>query len=162
MPRTSKRFLKAAATARAAKVNKSTKQTQKESKGPTIEVLDSDSDGNSDHMDVEGGCGWDGGVNFQASDSDDCGYSESGEVELQELEGAELLRSLELRLTREHELRAAPVQYSELLRKVSLKEWEKAEKKRGLGYNGLSARTKRRHNQKAREKETKDAVMRQR
>jgi len=56
MPRTSKRFLKAAATACAAKVNKSTKQTQKESKGPTIEVLDSDLDGNLDHMDIEDRC----------------------------------------------------------------------------------------------------------
>jgi len=78
------------------------------------------------------------------------------------LEGTELLQSLELRLTREHKLCAAPVQYLELLQKVSLKEWEKAEKKHGLGYNGLSARTKWQHNQKAWEKETKDAVMRQR
>lgn len=154
MPRTSKQFLKAAAAARAAKAHKSANQTQKESeKGPTTEVLDSDSDGNLDHMNVEDRCGWDGDVNCQASDeSADGGYSESDKVELQELEGVELLQSLELCLTREHKL----------LRKFSLKEWGQAEKKRGLGYNGLSARTKQRHNQKAREKELKDAVMCQR
>ena len=163
MSRTSKRFLKAAAAARAAKANKSAEPTQKDSKRAAIEILDSnsDSDGNSDHTEVESKCGWDGDVN-QAGESDDDDYSSDSGEELQELEGIELLQSLELCSTKEKELQAASAQYLELLRNVSQKEWEKAETNRGLGYSGLSVRTKRRHNQKAREKEANDAVMRQR
>jgi len=174
MPHTSKRFLKAAATARAGKVHK--KEAVKNVSGSSIELMDSTSEsegpvskaGVTDKAEtVE--CGWDGTVNHQPkafhSSCDGSEWdpsSDESELEVLELEGEELLQSLGQCITKEQELLTAPMPFKRLRIGISASEWEKAEKNRHLGYNGLSTRTRQRHEHRAREKETRDAVQRQR
>ena len=98
-------------------------------------------------------CGWDGTVNWvlhsdqggnelewQSSEPD----SSDSELEVMELEGAELIRSLGFRVEKEQEtLTGAPSLYERLqTRNVPPSQWKKAEQNRHLGYNGLSARTR--------------------
>lgn len=84
------------------------------------------------------------------------------EDEIIELQGEELVKSLrgqmeaEIALERQHSKEGLGV----LMQKIDGQEWEKAESKRSLGYNGLSKRTERRHRQAAREKEVQDEKMR--
>ncbi|KAI6038742.1 hypothetical protein EDC04DRAFT_2603669 [Pisolithus marmoratus] len=84
-------------------------------------------------------CSWDGRVSCLAHDtaaSDDDSHSE---VEVWELEGAELLQSLQLHFKKENELLTTPTPYQLLWNGTSPREWDKAEKNCHLGYNGLSA-----------------------
>ena len=174
MPHTSKQSLKAAATACAGKVRK--KEAQK-NVSSTIELVDSMSEGEGTvggagvtDKASEAECGWDGTVNYQPEpfhSSNEGGReaepsSDESEPEVLELEGKELLQSLGQCITKERELLTAPTPFKRLQIGMSASEWEKAEKNRHLGYNGLSAGTRQRHEQRAREKETRDAVQRQR
>lgn len=118
-------------------------------------------------------CSWQGGVNHIPTDSEwevaesnstsDSGSDEGSELE--ELEGAELLNSLQREMEMVDSLVPAagrtPTAY-ELLdpRKLTAKDWKKAESNRHLGYNGLSGRTQRRKEQQAREKAESDAQLR--
>lgn len=84
-----------------------------------------------------------------------------------DLEGKELLQSLELRAQKAEaeKVLAKEVRWfglSEIVEQasqMSQKEWIKAEGKLGV-KNGNSAMTERRHNQKAREKEARDMKLR--
>jgi hypothetical protein len=111
---------------------------------------------------------WTGGVNH-ASDSDSdrdfnpssASESEPGsDEEFSELEGDELLESLQRQAAEEAKLLQKPVPYEELRRAVSRQEWKKAEAKRGFGYTGNSGRTKRRQEKSARDRSDKDAKLR--
>jgi hypothetical protein len=111
---------------------------------------------------------WTGGVNHHVSsesDSDsDFGLSTSeseSEEEFSELEGDDLLESLQRQAAEEAELLKKPTPYEELKRNIQAPEWKKAEAKRGFGYTGNSGRTKRRHEKVARDKGVEDAKSRQ-
>lgn len=117
-------------------------------------------------------CCWDGTVNHYLDD--DNGFpdwiedEDEDEDDIIEMEGPELVESLNKKFMEELEtLEAAarsqkPTAYENIMQRHTKKDWEKAESNRGFGYNGLSSRTKRRHNQDARKKEKRDAVLRQR
>ncbi|KAH9068309.1 hypothetical protein EDB83DRAFT_2375613 [Lactarius deliciosus] len=79
-------------------------------------------------------------------ESDGPGNDGGGGGDLEVLEGEDLLDGLrnELELLQQ-ELKdlEKPTPYEHVLRKTTAKEWKKAEAKRGLGYNGQSARRKR-------------------
>jgi hypothetical protein len=83
------------------------------------------------------------------------------DIEVLDLEGEELLKSLGLRLEKELELLTMPTSY-EKIQDGTAQRWAKAETNRNLGCNGLSARTRRRQEQKARSKDKSDAVSRNR
>ncbi|KAH9039650.1 hypothetical protein EDB85DRAFT_2181181 [Lactarius pseudohatsudake] len=173
MPSTKKAQWAAAARARAAKYQKRNVESvdSEISSDPAIEQPEP----NGNHEpDIE--CtGWTGGVNYVPSDtdsdSDDEDWKETdlddesdGGGELEDLEGEDLLDGLrnewEL-LQQELESLEEPTPYKHLLGKTMAKEWKKAEAKRGLGYNGQSARRKREITQQLREKEVQDKVVRQ-
>ena len=87
--------------------------------------------------------------------------SESGlDEEFSELEGDELLESLQQQAAEEATLLQKPMPYEELKREVSGQEWKTAEAKRGFGYTGNSGRTKRRQEKAARDKSEEDAKLR--
>jgi len=92
---------------------------------------------------------WSGGVNNHLvvsendSDFDDMEWdSDSSEDEVDKLEGAELVDSLQREI--EHEIcllqELEPTPYERLMTVVTEKEWKRAEQKRGLGYNGCGER----------------------
>ena len=90
---------------------------------------------------------------------------EYSDDKMDDLEQEELIESLQKEL--EHEinlLKELALTPYEKISQVNLmkKEWEKAEKKHGFGYNGHAERTQRNHRQQAREKAEKDAVTRKR
>jgi hypothetical protein len=110
---------------------------------------------------------WTGGVNnhlivTDVSDSDTSNSSDD-EVDELELEGDELVESLQREIEHEiqllQELEPTP---SILKTVVSAKEWEKAEQNQGFGYNGRGERTQRKQRQEARENAKKDKITRQR
>lgn len=108
---------------------------------------------------------WRGGVNhILSSDEDRDGSSESesssSDGEVDELEGDELRASLEARYT-STDIKNLGL-YGPLTQSTTRREWKKAEANRSLGYNGHAARTKRHHAKLARDREVKDAKMRQR
>jgi hypothetical protein len=107
--------------------------------------------------------GWNGGVNYVASDTDtddkdwkdtdsDSGGAKSGEdlgeddnKDLEGLEGEDLLDSLQNRwelLQQELKDLGRATPYEHILKKTTAKEWKKAETNCGLGYNGQLARWK--------------------
>ncbi|KAH9018306.1 hypothetical protein EDB84DRAFT_1626781 [Lactarius hengduanensis] len=166
----------AAARARAAKYQKKEVEVEVSSDAA---IERPEPDGNHE-PDIE--CtGWTGGVNYVPSDtdSDDEEWKETdldlddesdgpgndGGGDLEDLEGEDLLDGLrnELELLQQ-ELKdlEKPTPYEHVLRKTTAKEWKKAEAKRGLGYNGQSARRKREIAQQLCEKEEQDKVVRQR
>lgn len=114
---------------------------------------------------------WSGGVNNHLvvskndSDFNDTEWdSDSSEDEVDELEGDELVDSLQREI--EHEIcllqELEPTPYERLMTVVTEKEWKRAEQKRGLGYNGHGERTQRKQQQEARERAEKDKIMRKR
>jgi len=115
---------------------------------------------------------WMGGVNNHLivtddSDSDAEWESNSSDDEVDELEGDELVESLQREIEHEiqllQELEPTPSsQYERLKTVVSAKEWEKAEQNWGLGYNGCGKRTQMRQCQEARENAEKDKITRKR
>jgi hypothetical protein len=171
----------AAARARAAKSQKKPVEVVECSSDsdPAIEQSDVDHDSEIECT------GWNGGVNYVASDTDtdgedwkdtdsDSGGAESGEdlgpgeddnQDLEGLEGEDLLDSLRNKwelLQQELEDLGKATPYEHILKKISAKEWKTAETSRGLGYNGQSARRKREIAQQLREKEVQDKVVRKR
>ncbi|KAF8150544.1 hypothetical protein B0H34DRAFT_678359 [Crassisporium funariophilum] len=119
--------------------------------------------------------GQSGGIAHVPSDSDDNASdweyrdtdseaSESDGEEMEDLKGADLIKSLRkwYQLEMELEELAKPTPYKVLMLKRTRKDWTKAEAKRGLGYNGLSARWKRKIAQHLQEKEEKDKETRAR
>ncbi|THH32729.1 hypothetical protein EUX98_g1481 [Antrodiella citrinella] len=116
---------------------------------------------------------WTGGVSHDFCESDDSDEewkddegtdgsewessdSEGDGMEVHGLEDDELLASLQEELKRELASLSKPTPYEEVMRTTgNSKHWENAESQRGLGYFqvGHSARTKREHAKKARDKE---------
>ncbi|KAJ7616728.1 hypothetical protein B0H17DRAFT_1152613 [Mycena rosella] len=106
-------------------------------------------------------CSWNGTVNHAAmSDSESDwksapdGDSDS-DSDLSELEGTDLINSLENELEQEIAALAFMTPYQELTQPISSKDWKKAERNRALGYSGLSDRVIRRKKQEKRENATK-------
>jgi hypothetical protein len=186
MPSTKNTQKAAAARARAAKSRKKTVQVVQVGSAEISESSSSDfklAAELDDCHDPDIECtGWTGGVNYVPSDSDsddedwkdtdwdgpDGGGAESNDndnEDLEDLEGGDLLDGLRNKwelLQQELEDLAKPTPYEHILKKTRAKEWKKAETKRGLGYNGLSARRKREIAQQLREKEEQDKVTRER
>ena len=160
----SKSKKRSAANAREAKVQKRLKTADEEHKTTSIQT-DSDSD-----VEVTS---WTGGVKNHLIISDDIDSDfdntewevEYSEDDLDDLEGEELIESLQKEIEHEisllEELNTTPY---EKISQVNLttKKWKNVEKKRGFGYNGHAERTQRKHRQRAREKAEKDAVTRKR
>ena len=177
MPRLRNRFLKAATTARAGKSHQS-ESSRHNAGNLVIELLTDSGPENEAVSQVDCvdeaetfECDWDGSVNHQPEDLQPSGEggtgyeseasSDESEVEILELEGEELLQSLGRRIAKEQELLTTPTPF-ERLKNIPESVWAKAEKNRHLGYNGLSKRTRQWREQKAREKDATDAVLRQR
>jgi hypothetical protein len=120
----------------------------------------------------ESECDWDRGVNHFPSDSDwdslnDSDWetdssSESDFGDVSELEGDELVESLQAMLEAEMQILSIPTPYEQILKPHTSGDWKKAERNRRLGYNKLSGRTQRREALEAREKEKLDSVARER
>lgn len=112
--------------------------------------------------------GWDGGVSHCLSSDDEpivISDSDSGDEEVEELFGGEVGVMWQKRSESPEDvasLEAKPSGYSIIMRQQTKKDWKKVESRRSLGYNGQSARTKRHHEQVAREKEKEDAKLRNR
>jgi hypothetical protein len=66
----------------------------------------------------------------------------SDSQEFSEVEDEVFLQSLKENLVEELEMLAVPTPYQEVLQKLTMKDWKKAESNRGLGYSGNSERTK--------------------
>ena len=164
-----------AAHARDAKARKASSKPTESVSSPDpieIEVVDLQSD---EEQEAEATT-WPGGVENHELWGSDSEYSsteedlptedgelimDSSEDEFSELEGKELVESLQRRQEHEAELVEEVTGYGKVASsRLTGTEWRKAESSRKLGYNGLSARTKRFHAQKAREKEKVDAEMR--
>jgi hypothetical protein len=171
MPSTKKAQKAAAARARAAKSQKKMVEVA----DPVVEQSEPDDNHDSD---IE--CtGWTGTVNYVPSDTDDdkddkdrkdtdldgggveLESDEDDDNDLEDLEGEDLLDGLRNQwelLQQELEDLEKPTPYEHILKTTTTREWERAEAKRGLGYNGQSARRKREITQQLREKEEQDKV----
>ena len=160
----------AAALARAAKASKDTscQPISNANVNPELPLPVTDSD-----SDIE--CtSWTGGVIHVFSDSEDehwadsdsTSENDSGFDDLEELEGEELIRSLQIKCQHKLDLKQrakpTPLAYNGLLHTKTPKDWKMAESKRSMGYNGLSKRRKREVAQKTQETEAKDKVTRNR
>ena len=116
--------------------------------------------------------GWTGGIShpFKLSDSEDdsvwldsdTDVDSDEDFDLEELEGQDLVEGLKKYWEQELQLLTQQTPYELLLQKKTSRDWKTAEAKRGFGYNGLSDRRKREVNQKLREKEERDKVIRER
>ncbi|TFY70750.1 hypothetical protein EVG20_g2243, partial [Dentipellis fragilis] len=127
-------------------------------------------------------CGWNGRVDWEYegveedwmdadSNAADEDCTEMVEFEMSELEGDELIENLRRgMLSEEQEFTRPdaevennePTLYKRLAaQKVTPSQWSTAERKRALGYNGLSGRTKRREKKNAKDKAEQDARMRE-
>ena len=106
-------------------------------------------------LDSDGDCNYFGGVNCHISDSEYDSSAESGsnfqvsdkDESLAELEGDALeenLRELRGEMESPRVASTAPSRYDLITAKKSVKEWQRAEKNRSLGYTGTSTRTKQR------------------
>ena len=116
-------------------------------------------------------CSWDGTVNHNVNncdsdleadwcDVDDKGDGSDSDDEVVELEGQELVKSLGEKLNAELDALEKMSLYQQVNRKISAKEWVKAESNRALGYTGHSKKTQQRHAREARSKEVIDAKLR--
>ncbi|KAG1890509.1 uncharacterized protein F5891DRAFT_987041 [Suillus fuscotomentosus] len=102
-------------------------------------------------------CEYTGGVNVDSSDSDykpgDLDWeTELTDDTLSELSGDELeenMRMLQAESAIEADLLAQPAAFEKIAMGVSSAAWKKAEKNRGLGYNGQSQQTYERRGQQA-------------
>ena len=97
---------------------------------PEIFILESD----------ESDCGYQGGVSFTHELDVEAELADSGGADgesVDELEGEELERNLQELQEKEQKMLWDGV----FVAQRTKKEWEKAESKRNLGYNGLSCRT---------------------
>jgi hypothetical protein len=113
-------------------------------------------------------CEWEGGVNHVLSSDSGTDWTKSDsdsdpQSDFSELEGQELVESLQSCLEKELEMLGSQTPYEKvLIRRLTLGDWKKAEGNRGFGYTGNSDRSKRRKEQQAREKAKQDEVLRQR
>jgi ribosomal protein S13 len=174
MPRRSRKhtkFLQSAARARAGHRNIPEDSPEMEgSPEPVLTmpaspiIVDSKPEESAINEDAEV-CTWMGGVNNHLEDdpedwidlSNDTAIDDKSDDELDELEGDALRQSLETQMALEAEvLENSAGLYQCLMRSISSKEWKKAEKNRGLGYNGQSSRSMRRKRKEARDKESRD------
>lgn len=182
MSRSRKQKKAALRKARAAKAQggrQNSLQTSTISTGPPSTSFDNISnDTSDDDDDDDDDCGWDGGVDYCASESDsedsnseylpssDLDLNEDTDGELEEWEDEkEMMMSLQKEL--EHELKQLSLLtawevLAERGRSATRKDWEVAEKslKCRVVYTGQSARSKRRHAGDAEEKETSDRMSR--
>jgi hypothetical protein len=118
---------------------------------------------------------WRGGVNNHliiielSSDDNDSDFTDTdmesqlSEDEIDELEGDELVESLQKEI--ESEIRmlnnlSNENAFTQITMARTKKEWKKIEANRSLGYTGNSVRTQRRHNEAARKKAEKDDGLR--
>lgn len=121
--------------------------------------------------------GWSGGtVHWLSSDDEPITISdsESEDEEVEELTGivedvtevvesvAEVVQGCSEELDATSRSTVKPSAYSTIAREHTARDWKKAESCRSLGYNGRSERTRRFHEQSAREKEKEDAKLRNR
>ena len=104
-------------------------------------------------------CGYIGGVSVEISESEsksedweDSDTDESDDKSLSELSGDDLDQNM-AEIRAELEALQAPSMFAMMMEGKTQKQWKKAESDRGLGYNGLSDRTRQR-----REKNTRDRV----
>ncbi|KAJ7708564.1 hypothetical protein B0H14DRAFT_2646573 [Mycena olivaceomarginata] len=122
-----------------------------ESELPDLETV-SDNEGENE-------CSWDGGVNHSISDSgSDWNSTENSDhansdsdSDLSELEGPDLVQSLQTQLEQEIHALGRATAYETINAPISTKNWRQAEANRALGYTGNSDRTKRRREKKARD-----------
>ena len=113
--------------------------------------------------------GWSGGVSHYVSSDDEpiiiSGDDSEDDEEVEELSGSEL-EELMGRQLKTPEVTSQPSAelntYSKIMHQRTQGDWKKAESRRSLGYNKLSTRTKRYHEQVAREKAREDAKLRNR
>lgn len=134
---------------------------------PPIEnsPIDLDETSDTNNMDdMDGECGYEGGVNcYWSDDSDYESDSDSdwsdGEESVVEFEGEELEANLK-ELRAEIEVLRQPTGYEEVsaASKMSMKDWQKVESNRALGYTGNSLRTAQRNAKAARNRERNRAV----
>jgi hypothetical protein len=104
---------------------------------------------------------WDGSLNhftveeLEQSDTDDDDEDTDDNEEFMELEGDELLQSLQLQGERERATIEALSTFRELKRTITKKEWKKAESSKRVVYSGNSSRTQQRKAKNARDMEEK-------
>ena len=98
------------------------------------------------------------------SNSDSWSENHSDFDDLVELEGEELIKSLQIKCWYELNLKqlAMPMPYESLLHTKTQSDWKTAEARRALGYNGLSRCRKWEVAQQIQEKDAKDKVTRNR
>ena len=111
--------------------------------------------------------GWNGRVSYCLSSdnepiviSDSCSEDEEIEEFVNGL--PEVMQEHPEELKAVSQLSVKPSRYSIISKKQTKGDWRKAESHHSLGYNGQSARTKRYHEQAAREKEKEDVKLRNR
>jgi hypothetical protein len=116
--------------------------------------------------DVDEECRWDETVNHWLADSDsdftwtDSDGEEESDSEFSELEGDDLLKSLQSSLEAKLDILNQPTAYETIKEGLTSEGWKKAEEHRSLGYNGQSDRTKRWHAKEEHNKEKKDKILR--
>jgi len=92
---------------------------------------------------------------LEQSDTDDDDEDTDDNEEFMELEGDELLQSLQLQGEREQATIEASSTFRELKRTITKKEWKKAESSKRVVYSGNSSRTQQRKAKNARDMEEK-------
>jgi hypothetical protein len=145
-------------------------RTQEPTASEPIRKQSENHSNDSEALDVSN---WDGTVNHYPSDWEmtdwDLDAADELDSDLEELTGIELISSLAQAAQHEMDLLKEPTQETTGYKKIITvgqtfgpKEWRKAERKRGFGYTGNSERTRRRNEQKLRDKEVEDAKLRKR
>lgn len=104
-------------------------------------------------------------MNTQRSGTDHQDPLDEDEEDMLELEGEELLESLNAWIEgdsedKEGEGNDEPSAYDLLMRGIVTSGWKKAESNGSLGYNGLSSRSKRWHAKAAKDREDQDQELR--
>jgi hypothetical protein len=100
-------------------------------------------------------CEWMGGVNHVLSSDSEFYWTDSdmdsdSESDFSELEGQELIGSLQACLEKELKMLGTVTPYEQFTQQtLTTDEWKRAESKRGFGYTGNSDRTRRRKEQEA-------------
>jgi len=108
---------------------------------------------------------WPGGVNHDPeTDNSDFSWDEGSESESEDDvtddEDPELIARLQKNVEHHLQLLDTVTAYDALMTGSNMADWKKVESKRALGYTGNSARTARRHDKWARDKEKEDAKVR--
>ena len=106
-------------------------------------------------------CGYDGGVNYDWSDSDSEyeDYTDTDSESLEEMDGDELDDNLREWRAELDDL-VAPTKYDQIMEQKLTMDWRKAEQNRNFGYSGNSKRTQERRAKEARDREVSRAKAR--